>query len=151
MYEYLTPGTVRRTFTDSNLSLIGTDADRFMKAAPVTGPTLANTRVTDILSPVAGADPILYGTAVQAYGVAAVGVGNDTVQSVSGLVPPMNDLAKNGESGTTSERVANRNMSGGESRVTANDVLGSIDELGQIWLWSETTRGGSRTTPTKAS
>ncbi len=33
MYEYLAPGTVRRTFTDSNLSLINTDADRFMKAA----------------------------------------------------------------------------------------------------------------------
>ena len=33
MYEYLTPGTVRRTFTDSNLSLINTDADRFMKVA----------------------------------------------------------------------------------------------------------------------
>ena len=33
MYEYLSPGTVRRTFTDANLSLIDTDADRFMKAA----------------------------------------------------------------------------------------------------------------------
>jgi hypothetical protein len=33
MYEYLAPGTVRRTFTDSNLALINTDADRFMKAA----------------------------------------------------------------------------------------------------------------------
>ena len=33
MYEYLSPGTVRRTFTDSNLSLIDTDADRFMKVA----------------------------------------------------------------------------------------------------------------------
>jgi hypothetical protein len=33
MYEYLSAGTVRRTFTDSNLSLINTDADRFMKAA----------------------------------------------------------------------------------------------------------------------
>jgi hypothetical protein len=31
MYEYLCAGTVRRTFTDSNLSLINTDADRFMK------------------------------------------------------------------------------------------------------------------------
>jgi Ca2+-binding RTX toxin-like protein len=34
MYEYLTPGTVRRSFTDGNLALINTDADRFMKAAP---------------------------------------------------------------------------------------------------------------------
>jgi hypothetical protein len=34
MYEYLAPGTVRRTFTDSNLSLINTDADRFMKVEP---------------------------------------------------------------------------------------------------------------------
>jgi hypothetical protein len=33
MYEYLTPGTVRRSFTDSNLALINTDADRFMKVA----------------------------------------------------------------------------------------------------------------------
>jgi len=32
MYEYLAPGTARRTLTDSNLSLINTDADRFMKA-----------------------------------------------------------------------------------------------------------------------
>src|SRR5207249_2921460 len=32
MYEYLSPGAARRTFTDSNLSLINTDADRFMKA-----------------------------------------------------------------------------------------------------------------------
>jgi hypothetical protein len=31
MYEYLTPGTVRRTFTESNLALINTNADRFMK------------------------------------------------------------------------------------------------------------------------
>jgi hypothetical protein len=34
MYEYLSAGAVRRTFTDSNLSLINTDADRFMKAGP---------------------------------------------------------------------------------------------------------------------
>ena len=33
LYEYLAPGTVRRTFTDGNLSLIDTNADRFMKAA----------------------------------------------------------------------------------------------------------------------
>ncbi len=33
MYEYLAPGTVRRTFTDTNLTLIDTDADRFMKVA----------------------------------------------------------------------------------------------------------------------
>jgi len=31
MYEYLSEGMARRTFTDSNLSLINTDADRFMK------------------------------------------------------------------------------------------------------------------------
>jgi hypothetical protein len=31
MYEYLTPGTVRRTFTERNLALINTDADRYMK------------------------------------------------------------------------------------------------------------------------
>jgi hypothetical protein len=31
MYEYLTPGTVRHTFTDSNLALINTNADRYMK------------------------------------------------------------------------------------------------------------------------
>jgi hypothetical protein len=42
MYEYLAPGTVRRTFTDSNLSLINTDADRFMKAALPTVPDSAN-------------------------------------------------------------------------------------------------------------
>jgi hypothetical protein len=34
MYEYLAAGTTRRTFTDANLQLINTDADRFMKAAP---------------------------------------------------------------------------------------------------------------------
>jgi hypothetical protein len=33
MYEFLTPGTARRDFTDSSLSLIDTDADRFMKVA----------------------------------------------------------------------------------------------------------------------
>ena len=31
MYEHLDPGTVRHTFTDSNLTLIDTDADQFMK------------------------------------------------------------------------------------------------------------------------
>jgi hypothetical protein len=31
MYEYLPTGSVRRTFTDANLALINTDADRFMK------------------------------------------------------------------------------------------------------------------------
>ncbi len=31
MYEYLAPGTVRRTFTAGNLTAINTDADRFMK------------------------------------------------------------------------------------------------------------------------
>ena len=41
MYEYLTTGTVRRTLTDSNLSLIDTDADRFMKAARPATPTLS--------------------------------------------------------------------------------------------------------------
>ncbi|HVS34340.1 MAG TPA: matrixin family metalloprotease, partial [Gemmataceae bacterium] len=38
MYEYLAPGTVRRTFTDGNLSLIDTNADRFMKAAALPSP-----------------------------------------------------------------------------------------------------------------
>jgi hypothetical protein len=33
MYEYLAPGTVRRSFTDANLTAINTDADRFMKVA----------------------------------------------------------------------------------------------------------------------
>jgi hypothetical protein len=33
LYEYLAPGTVRRTFTDDNLALIDTVSDRFMKAA----------------------------------------------------------------------------------------------------------------------
>jgi hypothetical protein len=33
MYEYLAAGTVRRTFTDANLSLINTNSDRFMKFA----------------------------------------------------------------------------------------------------------------------
>jgi hypothetical protein len=37
MYEYLSAGSVRRTFTDSNLSLINTDADRFMKVDPPSG------------------------------------------------------------------------------------------------------------------
>ena len=37
MYEYLAPGMVRRGFTDTNLALINTDADRFMKVVePVT-------------------------------------------------------------------------------------------------------------------
>ena len=38
MYEYLSPGTARRTFTDGNLSLIDTNADRFMKAAALSNP-----------------------------------------------------------------------------------------------------------------
>ncbi len=33
MYEYLSPGTARRTFTDANLSAINSDADRYMKSA----------------------------------------------------------------------------------------------------------------------
>jgi hypothetical protein len=33
MYEYLSPGTARRSFTAGNLSLINTDADRYMKVA----------------------------------------------------------------------------------------------------------------------
>jgi hypothetical protein len=46
MYEYLAPGTVRRTFTDSNLTLINSDADRFMKVdapAPAEKPLPADT------------------------------------------------------------------------------------------------------------
>jgi len=34
MYEYLAPGTVRRTFTAGNLTAINTDSDRFMKVDP---------------------------------------------------------------------------------------------------------------------
>jgi hypothetical protein len=34
MYEYLSPGTVRRSFTDANLTAINSDADRFMKVDP---------------------------------------------------------------------------------------------------------------------
>jgi hypothetical protein len=37
MYEYLAPGTVRRTFTDGNLTAINSDADRFMKVQPNPG------------------------------------------------------------------------------------------------------------------
>jgi hypothetical protein len=37
MYEYLAPGSVRRTFTDGNLTLINSDADRYMKAAAPAG------------------------------------------------------------------------------------------------------------------
>jgi alpha-tubulin suppressor-like RCC1 family protein len=37
MYEYLAAGTVRRTFTDSNLSLINTNSDRYMKFAGGSG------------------------------------------------------------------------------------------------------------------
>jgi hypothetical protein len=33
MYEYLSPGMARRTFTDGNLTAINTDADRYMKVA----------------------------------------------------------------------------------------------------------------------
>ena len=49
MYEYLPAGTVRRDFTDANLSRINTDADRFMKvdagaAALGANPTSARVR-----------------------------------------------------------------------------------------------------------
>ena len=60
MYEYLSPGTVRRTFTDSNLSLIDTDADRFMRAA---SGHVATPLATSIVNPAAqqgiGAVPTL--------------------------------------------------------------------------------------------
>jgi Ca2+-binding RTX toxin-like protein len=54
MYEYLAPGTARRTFTDSNLALINTDADRFMKAAV---PPMPGTQVTPLLGAVLSAQP----------------------------------------------------------------------------------------------
>ena len=40
MYEYLAPGTARRTLTDANLTAIDSDADRFMKAGG--GPVVAS-------------------------------------------------------------------------------------------------------------
>jgi MBG domain (YGX type)/Right handed beta helix region/PKD domain/Matrixin len=49
MYEYLSSGTVRRTFTDFNLTLIDTDADRFMKVAhgePTATETSGSTALT---------------------------------------------------------------------------------------------------------
>jgi Ca2+-binding RTX toxin-like protein len=54
MFEYLTPGTVRREFTETNLALINTDADRFMKAGravvPVAGSALT---IRDLIVPTA--------------------------------------------------------------------------------------------------
>jgi hypothetical protein len=50
MYEYLAPGTVRRTFTDDNLARIDTNADRFMKlgGGPGQAPGEPAGRPTDV-------------------------------------------------------------------------------------------------------
>ena len=55
MYEYLSPGAVRRTFTDTNLTLIDTDADRFMKVASgMTAPAgMAGPLTTSVALPAA--------------------------------------------------------------------------------------------------
>ncbi len=48
MYEYLSPGTVRRTFTDGNLAAINTNADRFVNvgAAALNPSRLSETTTT---------------------------------------------------------------------------------------------------------
>ena len=48
MYEYLAPGTVRRSFTDDNLTAIDTDSDRFMKVAATRPMATAAPPVTQV-------------------------------------------------------------------------------------------------------
>jgi hypothetical protein len=56
MYEYLPTGTARRSFTSGNLTLINTDADRYMKVAAFNPQT-----VSALVAPVArpGVMPLL--------------------------------------------------------------------------------------------
>lgn len=63
MYEYLGPGTVRRTLTDSNLALINTDPDQFTEAAravsnPAVIPLVTDVQTVDLrLSTALSAEP----------------------------------------------------------------------------------------------
>jgi hypothetical protein len=92
MYEYLSPGTVRRTFTDGNISAINTDADRFMKVempiatgpgvldinaatpqAALTGPSWpASTAQPGLLAPSSTANSPLWGSAPALHGAGPV-------------------------------------------------------------------------------
>jgi hypothetical protein len=114
MYEYLTPGTVRRAFTDSNLALIGSDADRFMKVAAPTPP--AGVGAADGVTGPAATEPPAHGNGASAVPLTAptpvapvgggaipqVGVGRDSLTDKG--IDLLVDGADNGIvfSGTTS-------------------------------------------------
>ncbi len=62
MYEYLAPGTVRRTFTEDNLAAIDTDSDRFMKVAATRPMATAAPPVTQV--GLAGLSPQVFDSAL---------------------------------------------------------------------------------------
>ena len=75
MYEYLAPGTVRRTFTEDNLAAIDTDSDRFMKVAATRPIATAAPPVTQI--GLTGLSPLVFDSAL-----AGLDVFPDTVSSI---------------------------------------------------------------------
>ena len=81
MYEYLAPGTVRRTFTDDNLAAIDTDSDRFMKVAATRPMATAAPPVTQI--GLTGLSPLVFDSAL-----AGLDVFPDTISS---LLPSEHD------------------------------------------------------------
>ena len=58
MYEYLSPGTARRTFTDANLTAINTNADRFMKVGPNGGAGPGAVALQPLASLCADSEPV---------------------------------------------------------------------------------------------
>jgi hypothetical protein len=72
MYEYLSPGSVRRDFTDSNLTLIDTDADRFMKLAG------------GLPAPSATSSPVIRTSSIDSVALRAI-------TGVTSLVAPLDD------------------------------------------------------------
>jgi len=70
MYEYLAAGTVRRALTDSNLSLINTDADRFMKARTMSTADASNPGIGLPASPGSVGPAMFAVTSLAAIGIA---------------------------------------------------------------------------------
>jgi hypothetical protein len=75
MYEYLAPGTVRRTFSDDNLTVIDTDSDRFMKVAGPRPMATAAPPVTQV--GLTGLSPLVFDSAL-----AGIDVFPDAVSSI---------------------------------------------------------------------
>ncbi len=86
MYEYLAPGTVRRTFTDDNLTVIDTDSDRFMKVAAPRPMATAAPPVTRV--GLTGLSPQVFDSALAGLDVFA-----DAVSSIHSSAHNQRDLA----------------------------------------------------------